>query len=317
VGLHERVARLLLPAAAAQEQRQRRHGGDLRRGRGGRPCRRVDRDARQARVAPARLAVGDVPRHAPLIAQPGAAPARAVDDLLDAAAALAADELLVLLAQPSPGAEERALDAWPAHAEALADLAVREALELAHDEDLVVGLREPAEGPAEVVERELRVDRRVRRHGRAGEAPVVVRAERVVGVERDLVRVARPPPRVDAGVLRDLVDPRLEDDLRLGLAHAAQRRHEDLLRDVLGAPVVADHAAHVGGDPCLVAHIERLERAIVAGAHAGDEIQIIIVLICWPTDDCQGRHDFPYPLLCVWRRPSASCVRYVAATVEL
>ena len=42
--------------------------------------------------------------------------------------------------------------------EPLADLAVGEALELAHDEDVVVGLRQPAERAAEVVDRELRVD---------------------------------------------------------------------------------------------------------------------------------------------------------------
>ena len=83
------------------------------------------------------------------------------DDRLDALAALAGDELLVLLAQALAGAEERALDAGAADAEALADLAVGEALELAHHEDLVVGVRQAAEGAAQVVELLLGVDRGV------------------------------------------------------------------------------------------------------------------------------------------------------------
>jgi len=58
--------------------------------------------------------------------------------------------------------EEGGLDRRPAHAQALADLAVAEALELAHHEDLVVGLGQAAEGAAQVVERHLTVDGDVR-----------------------------------------------------------------------------------------------------------------------------------------------------------
>ena len=186
------------------------------------------------------------------------------DDRLDAAAALAADELGVLLGEPAARAEERGLDRRPAHAEPLADLAVAEALELAHDEDLVVGLGEAAEGAAQVVERHLLVDRDVGRRGRRDEAAVVAGREPLVGVVGDLLGAPGAPELVDAGVLGDLVDPRLERDRPVGLAHAAQRRHEDVLRDVLGAGVVVDHAVDVGGDPPVVALVESLERAVVA-----------------------------------------------------
>ena len=65
---------------------------------------------------------------------------RGDDDPLDAQAAGAGDDVVVLLGQPAAGAEQRRLDGRAAHAHALADLLVGEALELAQDEDLVVGL---------------------------------------------------------------------------------------------------------------------------------------------------------------------------------
>src|SRR5439155_8134253 len=121
-----------------QEGRQRQPGRDPR------PHRRVDQDAaveaREPRLAPAGLAVGDVAGHPALIARPQRSRRGVGDDRLDAAAALAGDELGVLLREPAARAEERGLDRRPAHAEPLADLAVAEALELAHHEDLVMGL---------------------------------------------------------------------------------------------------------------------------------------------------------------------------------
>ena len=76
-----------------------------------------------------------------------------------------------------------------AEAQALADLAVGEALELAHDEDLVVGVRQAAERAAEVVELLLGVDRGVRAsaHRRRGG-----RGRRGRGPRR---RRTRPPRR--------------------------------------------------------------------------------------------------------------------------
>ena len=51
------------------------------------------------------------------------------------------DQLVVLLGEAPAGAEQRRLDGRTAHAQALADLAVAQALELAHDEDLVAPWR--------------------------------------------------------------------------------------------------------------------------------------------------------------------------------
>src|SRR5262249_10318065 len=136
--------------AALEERRQRQEGGDLR------PHRGVDEDARvearEACLTPARLAVGDVARHALLVARAERPGRRVRDDRLCAAAAPAPRQLGVLLGEAAARPEERGLDRRAAHAEALADLAVAEALELAHDEDLVVRLGEAAEGAAEVVE---------------------------------------------------------------------------------------------------------------------------------------------------------------------
>src|SRR5207247_11143079 len=128
-----------------------------------------------------------VGRHAALVARAERAGRGAGDDRLDAPAALAADQLGVLLAEPAPRAEERGLDRRAAHAEALADLAVAEALELAHHEDLVVGFRQAAESAAEMVERHLLVDGGVgRRPGRDQPA--------VVGRGEARVRLVGDPP---------------------------------------------------------------------------------------------------------------------------
>ena len=148
---------------------------------------------------------------------------------------------------------------------------VGEALELAQDEDLVVGLRQAAERAAQVVEVLLGGDRRVRRRAGADELGVVGGREPVVGVVGDLLGALGAAERVDAAVLGDLVEPGLERERLLGLAHAAQRGDEDLLRHVLRAAVVLDHAEHVGVDAALVALVEDLEGAVVAAAHRGDE----------------------------------------------
>ena len=97
---------------------------------------------------------------------------------------------------------------------------------------------------------------------------VVGGGEALVGVVGDLLGALGAPERVDAAVLGDLVEPRLERERLLGLAHAAQRRDEDLLRHVLRAAVVLDHPEHVGVDAPVVALVEDLEGAIVAAADA-------------------------------------------------
>ena len=193
------------------------------------------------------------------------------DDALDALAAGAGDDVVVLLGQPPAGAEERRLDGRAAHAHALADLLVAEALELAQDEDLVVGLAQPAERAAEVVEVLLGGDGGVGRRAGADQLGVIAGRERVVGVVGDLLGALGAAEGVDAAVLGDLVQPGLEGQRLLGLAHPAQRGDEDLLGDVLGAAVVLDHAEHVGVDAALVALVEELEGAVVTAPDRRDQ----------------------------------------------
>ena len=107
-------------------------------------------------------------------------------------------------------------------------------------------------------------------------------------------RAAAAPVCVDAGVLRDLVDPRLERDRPLGLPHPPQRGDEHLLRDVLRAAVVLDHPEHEGADPALVALVEELERAIVAAAHETDELVIARTV----TTLCERDARVPHSLHC-------------------
>ena len=72
-------------------------------------------------------------------------------------------------------------------------------------------------------------------------------------LERDLVAAPSATKLVDAGVLRDPVDPRLEHDRPLGVPQPAQNRDEHLLGDVLGPVGIADDAAHIGADPAAIA----------------------------------------------------------------
>ena len=212
----------------------------------------------------------------------------------------AGDELVVLLGQPPAGAEERALDG--------------------RGGSCPCGRRSRGRrGPRARAARGSRgatSDRPPNAPHRWSSSCLAATASSGVGSERDEARRGRPGARpssasqrdllgalgaaelVDAGVLGDLVDPRLERDRPLGLAHAAQRRDEDLLRDVLGAAVVLDHAEHVGVDAPLVALVERLEGAVVAAPDGRDE-----ALVAGPsaapapasTGAVQRRHSFPYP----------------------
>src|SRR6185312_12085411 len=136
---------------ALDERRERQERGDLAAERllGGQ---RGDVEARRVGGAPARLAVRDVAGELALVAHAEAALAAAFDQALDAEAALAARELRVLLGEAAARTEQGRLDRRAAHAQAPADLAVGEALELAHHEDVVMGLGQPAEGAAQVVE---------------------------------------------------------------------------------------------------------------------------------------------------------------------
>ena len=113
----------------------------------------------------------------------------------------AGDEVVVLLGQPPAGAEERGLDGRAAHAHALADLAVGQALELAQHEDLVVGLRQAAERAAQVVELLLGGDRGVGQRPVLTSLPWSAGARPVVGVVGDLLGALGAAERVDAAFL--------------------------------------------------------------------------------------------------------------------
>src|SRR5204862_1073041 len=133
---HARDVAVAAAPLALEEGRQRQERGDLR------PNRRVDEDAGieagEPRLAATRLAVRDMAGHAALVARAERARRGVADDRLDAAAALAADQLGVLLGEPAACAEGRGFDRRAAHAEALAVLAVAAALESTQSGDLVV-----------------------------------------------------------------------------------------------------------------------------------------------------------------------------------
>jgi hypothetical protein len=162
----------------------------------------------------------------------------------------------------------------------------------------VVGLGQAVERTAQVVERHARIDGGVGRRTLADELEMVPCTEPLVGVERDLVGAPRAAERVDARVLGDLVDPRLEVDRTLGLAHPAQGGHEDLLRDVLGPTVVLDHPVHVRRDAPLVAPVELLERAVVSCPRSGDERLVGGVGACPREDGWRGERGYGPLLLC-------------------
>src|SRR5207247_2327170 len=87
---------------------------------------------------------------------------KGADEPLRAIASLARDDLVVLCAEATTRTEQRAFHRRPAQAEPLADLPVGETLEFAHDEDLVVGLGEPAERSSQVLELKLLRNRVIR-----------------------------------------------------------------------------------------------------------------------------------------------------------
>src|SRR4051794_105431 len=94
---------------------------------------RGDGQGHLARLAAAGVAVAEVPLDAALVAHADGVVVALGEDRPHPLAALAADELGVLLLETPARPEERALDLGARHAEALAELVVGEALELAHD----------------------------------------------------------------------------------------------------------------------------------------------------------------------------------------
>lgn len=79
---------------------------------------------------------------------------------------------------------------------------------------------------------------------------------------------------VDARVLGDPVDPRLEGDRNLAAAQASQRRDEDLLGHVVGPCAVAESAKDLGADPGAVAAVELLERRGATPPDRGNQLLV-------------------------------------------
>jgi hypothetical protein len=118
------------------------------------------------RVAPARLAMGDVSRET--AALPGAQSAdrllpALIDHRLHLLATAATRDLLVLGAQAAARPEERALHHGPRHPQPLADLRIGQTFELAQDDDLVVGLGQSSERSAKIIELLAALERSGRR----------------------------------------------------------------------------------------------------------------------------------------------------------
>src|SRR5437763_15916094 len=102
-------------------------------------------------MAPAALAVRQMSRQLtafPDPQPPDRPPLPSSDERARPLAAAPADQLLILLGQPAPRAEQRALDDRLRHPQARADFTVGQALELPQDQDAVVKLRYAPERPA-------------------------------------------------------------------------------------------------------------------------------------------------------------------------
>jgi hypothetical protein len=105
--------------------------------------------------------MGQVPGELPALTHPEPthrALAICSDDGLDLRAAPSAGELVVLLAQAPAGSKQHALDHRLRDSHALADLVVRETLELSQHDHPVVALGQPAERAPEIVEPLLAFD---------------------------------------------------------------------------------------------------------------------------------------------------------------
>ena len=95
--------------------------------------------------------------------------------------------------------------------------------------------------------------------------------EQLVGLQR---RGRRAPHVVDAAVVGDAVEPRAHRDLALAGAQGAVGAQEDVLHDVLGLGVAAQHVAHVGEQAVVVAVVEHAEGVLAAGAEERQQLLV-------------------------------------------
>jgi hypothetical protein len=161
-----------------------------------------------------------------------------------------------------------------------------------------------AERSAQVGELLLALDRDVGGWD-PGDQPRVATGELVIALERNRLLATGATEVVDARILRYLVNPRLEQDRTLAGPDPAQRRDEDLLRDVLGAAVVADHPVHVSPDLPAVARVERLKRSVIATPHGSDQI-VLGARRCGVRRAQRQGHGSQFPCRCIRSYPGLS-----------
>ena len=263
-GLAQAAASLAEPAAQERRERQQRAGAVER------PAHAAGLETQHERVephghgvAPAWLAALQMAGKAAAVTRAGAALRDAVHGSSHALTAGPGVDLVEPGAQAATGPEQQALDRAAREPHAAPDAVVGKALQLPHHEDLVLRGRKVVECHAQRVELVPARDVSIRTAGGLGDAALLDRAE-VVRVDRHLLRAPGAAEVVDAGVLRDLVDPGPEDDLLVGAAQGPQGGHEGLLHDVLRPPVVGHHSAHVADHAVAVPAEQRLERLVAA-----------------------------------------------------
>ena len=94
-------------------------------------------------------------------------------------------------------------------------------------------------------------------------------------VDLEVGRAHRAAQHVERAVAHDGEEPWLERHLAVVGAQGGQRADEGVLDDLLGVVVrAAEHLARVAGEPLLVARVDRVEGAVVAGAHEVDELLV-------------------------------------------
>src|SRR5437588_6850299 len=169
-----------------------------------------------------------------------------------------ARDVVVLLAEPAACAQQRALDHRKRHSGAGGEFRIRESLQLAKHDDRMLPLGEPAERPVQGIELLALLEAAIWRRRHRDEMLTVAT------LDRNFPGPLNAPELVDAGVLRDLVDPGFERDRAIARAHPAEGRDEDVLSYVLRAAMVPDHSEHVREDATAIALVELPKSALIA-----------------------------------------------------
>ena len=74
--------------------------------------------------------------------------------------------------------------------------------------------------------------------------------------------------------MRDAVEPRAHGDVALAGAQRAVGAQEDVLHDVLGLGVPAQHVAHVGEQAVVVAVVDEAEGVLAAGSEEREQLLV-------------------------------------------